>query len=158
MIISRGIFGLTKKIRPCRDSKQSMFPSIICHILNHFVYCFLLSDIKHKKKKIKHSDDKHNVKRTPIIFFSDEYKQNQNQVESLELIDSITVSVTYLESLPLVERGEMSMSSVGIVCFFFNWDSPHARLNSHYEGWSNKKKKHKKDCRIQKICLERTHS
>ena len=32
--------------------------------------------------------------------------------------------------------------------FFFNWDSLHARLNSHYEAWSymkkKKKKKHKK--------------
>ena len=28
--------------------------------------------------------------------------------------------------------------------FFFNWESLHARLNSHYEAWSYKKKKHKK--------------
>ena len=28
--------------------------------------------------------------------------------------------------------------------FFFNWDSFHARLNSHYTAWSYKKKKHKK--------------
>ena len=28
--------------------------------------------------------------------------------------------------------------------FFFNWDSPHARLNSHYEAWSYKKKSTKK--------------
>ena len=28
--------------------------------------------------------------------------------------------------------------------FFFNWNSLHARLNSHYEAWSYKKKKHKK--------------
>ena len=27
--------------------------------------------------------------------------------------------------------------------FFFNWDSLHARLNSHFEAWSYKKKKHK---------------
>ena len=27
---------------------------------------------------------------------------------------------------------------------FFNWDSLHARLNSHYQGWSYKKKKYKK--------------
>ena len=27
---------------------------------------------------------------------------------------------------------------------FFNWDSLHARLNSHYKAWSYKKKKHKK--------------
>ena len=24
--------------------------------------------------------------------------------------------------------------------FFFNWDSPYARLNSHYETWSYNKK------------------
>ena len=28
--------------------------------------------------------------------------------------------------------------------FFFNWDSLHARLNSHYEAWSYKKKKAQK--------------
>ena len=28
--------------------------------------------------------------------------------------------------------------------FFFNWYSLHARLNSHYEAWGYKKKKHKK--------------
>ena len=28
--------------------------------------------------------------------------------------------------------------------FFFNWDSLHTRLNSHFEAWSCKKKKHKK--------------
>ena len=28
--------------------------------------------------------------------------------------------------------------------FFINWDSLHARLNSHYKAWSYKKKKHKK--------------
>ena len=29
-------------------------------------------------------------------------------------------------------------------CFFFNWDSLHVKLNSHYKVWSYKKKKHKK--------------
>ena len=28
--------------------------------------------------------------------------------------------------------------------YFFNWDSLHAKLNSHYVAWSYKKKKHKK--------------
>ena len=28
--------------------------------------------------------------------------------------------------------------------FFQNWNSLHARLNSHYQAWSYKKKKHKK--------------
>ena len=27
---------------------------------------------------------------------------------------------------------------------FFDWDSLHARLNSHYKAWSYKKKKHRK--------------
>ena len=31
-----------------------------------------------------------------------------------------------------------------IIVFLFNWDSFHARQNSHYEAWSYKKKKHKK--------------
>ena len=42
--------------------------------------------------------------------------------------------------------------------YIFNWDSLNTRLNSHYEAWTNKKKKYKKDYRIQKICLERNYS
>ena len=41
---------------------------------------------------------------------------------------------------------------------FFNWDSLHARLNSLYEAWSYKEKKHEEDYRIHEICLERTYS
>ena len=40
----------------------------------------------------------------------------------------------------------------------FNWDSLHTRLNSHYQAWNYKKKKHKKDYSMQEICLERTYS
>ena len=40
------------------------------------------------------------------------------------------------------------INNVTMHCFFFilffNWDSLHARLNSHYKAWSYKKKKHKK--------------
>ena len=41
---------------------------------------------------------------------------------------------------------------VYIIFFFFNWDSLHAILNSHYKAWSYKKKKHKniKDKSVQK--------
>ena len=31
-----------------------------------------------------------------------------------------------------------------LIDFFLKWYSLHARLNSHYEAWSYKKKKHKK--------------
>ena len=40
----------------------------------------------------------------------------------------------------------------------FNCDWLHARLNSHNEAWSYKKKKHRKSYSIQEICLERTYS
>ena len=40
------------------------------------------------------------------------------------------------------------------IIFFFNWDSFHARLDSHYKAWwSYKKKKHKK-IKAQEICLK----
>ena len=31
-----------------------------------------------------------------------------------------------------------------LMSFFFNWDSLHAKLNSHYEAWSYKKRSTKK--------------
>ena len=39
-----------------------------------------------------------------------------------------------------------------------NWNSLHARLNSHYKAWSYKKKKRSKIKNIHKISLERTYS
>ena len=41
--------------------------------------------------------------------------------------------------------------------FFFNWDSPHARLNSHYEAWSYNKKKEQrtmftKNLQLKNVC------
>ena len=35
------------------------------------------------------------------------------------------------------------MQSIFFYFFFINWYSLHARLNSHYEAWSYKKRKHK---------------
>ena len=32
----------------------------------------------------------------------------------------------------------------GFLLFFWDWDSLHASLNTHYEAWSYKKKKRKK--------------
>ena len=32
-----------------------------------------------------------------------------------------------------------------LIFSLFNWDSPYARLNSHYKAWNYKKKKHKKN-------------
>ena len=51
-------------------------------------------------------------------------------------------------STPQCKKGHEStkkwISEKKILFFIFNWDSLHARLNSHYKAWSYKKKKHKK--------------
>ena len=48
---------------------------------------------------------------------------------------------------------------VCILCLiFFNWDSLHAGLNSYYEAWNYKKKKHKKIKVYRKSFLERSYS
>ena len=39
---------------------------------------------------------------------------------------------------------KISMKKSEVRFFFFNCDSLHASLNSHYKAWSYKKKKHKK--------------
>ena len=48
----------------------------------------------------------------------------------------------------LSQRKSLQLSSINTnteqFVVFFNWDSLHARLNSHYKAWSYKKKKHKK--------------
>ena len=57
--------------------------------------------------------------------------------------------------LKRIDGGAMSAIH-DIIVFFLNWDSFHAKLNSHYKKWSYKKKKYKKI--DQEICLERTYS
>ena len=52
----------------------------------------------------------------------------------------------------------MTMVIVLLLLLLFYFDSLHARLNSLYVAWSYKKKKNKKDYRLQKIFLERTYS
>ena len=54
-----------------------------------------------------------------------------------------------MEGTSLTLVGDPSSDGVTIkipygVDSFFNWDSLHARLNSHYEEWSYKKKEYKK--------------
>ena len=55
----------------------------------------------------------------------------------------------------------MKVMQQNIFCSFFffkNWDSLHARLNSHYKACSYKKKKHKKIKAYRKISLEGAYS
>ena len=56
-------------------------------------------------------------------------------------------------------RFSQSTHLVMCCCCFCNWDSLHARLNSHYEPWSYKKRSTRKYYRIHFcICFERTYS
>ena len=46
--------------------------------------------------------------------------------------------------------------SINILCFiffFFNWDSFHARLNSHFEAWSYKKRSTKRLQHAENYCM-----
>ena len=52
-------------------------------------------------------------------------------------------------------NSNMPLSFLKSFNFFFNWDSLHSWLNSHYEVWSYKKKYR---LNIQEICLEITYS
>ena len=45
---------------------------------------------------------------------------------------------------PHLDYGDTIYDQPNNQLFFFNWDSPHARLNSHYEAWSYKKKSTKR--------------
>ena len=76
------------------------------------------------------------------------------------MIKNVSINLKFLEKkMRDTTAGACLIFIAEIVNFFFlNWDSLHARLNSHYEAWSYKKKKHKKDCRIQEICLENIYS
>ena len=49
-----------------------------------------------------------------------------------------------LECFPLTYDLNGFKSRIKRHLFFLNWDSLHARLNSHYKAWSYEKKKHKK--------------
>ena len=55
-----------------------------------------------------------------------------HQVEAVEYIELL--SMRYNDTNLVTQR----------VFFFFNWDSPHARLNSHYDTWDYKKESTKK--------------
>ena len=54
-------------------------------------------------------------------------------------------SATHMHGLMVYEKDGLPLQRAFLfIIIFFNWDSPHQRLNSHYKAWSYKKKKHKK--------------
>ena len=63
-------------------------------------------------------------------------------LNSLQNLFSVKFKIT--ESLKLSYINFVKYLNICLYCIFFDWDSLHARLNSHYKAWSHKKKKHKK--------------
>ena len=55
----------------------------------------------------------------------------------------VAVDLSKQKELDADPRAIQQIEFKYIFFFFFNWYSLHARLNSHYEAWSYKKRKHK---------------
>ena len=53
------------------------------------------------------------------------------------------VAVNGVDAYPFMAFSHLTCQ-LEVFLFFFNCDSPYARLNSHYEAWSYKKKKTQK--------------
>ena len=69
---------------------------------------------------------------------------SEREAKILWGLDFKVESLIQLGFLSLQKFWNNSKTKTSDTFFFFNWDSPHARLNSHYEAWSYKKKKRKK--------------
>ena len=67
-----------------------------------------------------------------------------NLVDCESLLESNYPDILALCETNLDDSIDSSDFSVRGYLFFFNWYSLHARLNSHGEAWSCKKRKHKK--------------
>ena len=65
-----------------------------------------------------------------------------NLIKKNNLLRLISIIVFVINHSSICVHNFVNFNVVNI--FFFNWDSLHARLNSHYKAWSYKKKKHKK--------------
>ena len=57
---------------------------------------------------------------------------------------TFTISTELVVTLKYYYEKNISVVRSHHFDFFFNWDSLHARLNSHYEAWSYKKRSTKK--------------
>ena len=77
-----------------------------------------------------------------------EHSQTYKGGEKTQMIQTIEL----IRSMPI-----KIWNCIGRIFSFFNWDSLHARLSSHYEAWSYKKRT-TKSLDDTGICLERTYS
>ena len=78
------------------------------------------------------------------------FKYISNQSKVFELLPTLFFKIHRVINFQITLDKQFFSTScrfiykLGKHFFFINWDSCHAKLNSHYEVWSYKKKKHKK--------------
>ena len=79
-----------------------------------------------------------------IIFRSSRTSSKQVLLEILQYLRKTSLLESLFNKVAGLTARNFIFFYFFIFLFFFNWDSLHARLNSHYKAWSYKKKKHKK--------------
>ena len=81
-----------------------------------------------------------NVAKPQLISFD---RSNNNGSIDVKMGGSVLEGKSFSKMLELTFSFKISFGLLRYL-FFLNWDSLHARLNSHYEAWCYKKKNHKK--------------
>ena len=69
---------------------------------------------------------------------------SRNSLLEAGTISEVYMTATAFESTHTNTQPFNQMTELWCEYFFLNWDSPHARLNSHCEAWNYKKKSTKK--------------
>ena len=74
------------------------------------------------------------------------FRQASNHCKRVFEVPKLAYANKTKESITSQKLGSWNFWQIAnsVFFFFFNWSSLHARLNSHYEAWSYKKRKLKK--------------
>ena len=78
-----------------------------------------------------------------LKYFTYKYEKATN-FDKLYLLPKIHKQLFDVPRRPVISNCGTHTEKCSEFLFFFNWDSLHVRLNSHYEAWSYKKKSTKK--------------
>ena len=114
--------------------------------------------IKEKKQKQKNSPAINNFYFLVLDYFESwlnlmivsMFRSESRKVGAFKIVNPKHIDCTPMQNSTLSVLTSLSTGLKYLIVtqklfsFFFNWDSLHARLSSHYKAWSYKKKKHKK--------------
>ena len=114
--------------------------------------------IKEKKQKQKNSPAINNFYFLVLDYFESwlnlmivsMFRSESRKVGAFKIVNPKHIDCTPMQNSTLSVLTSLSTGLKYLIVtqklfsFFFNWDSLHARLSSHYKAWSYKKKKDKK--------------